>query len=70
MSKKKVTKDNFADLLLESVEEALAHTRGEIELKTTKVELRRCNYCKKDTLTIEEDCSVCGFSKPYKDEIR
>lgn len=28
-----VTKDNFEDLLLESANEALAHSRGELELK-------------------------------------
>jgi hypothetical protein len=29
-------------------------------------ELRYCFYCKKDTPTKEEDCCVCGLSKPYK----
>ena len=62
----KVTKDNFGDLLIKSVEEAAAHTRGEIKLKTTKVrKLRYCNYCQKGTDTKEEDCVVCGFSKPH-----
>ena len=28
-----------------------------------KAELRRCNYCRKDTPTKDEDCTVCGLSK-------
>ncbi len=50
----KVTEDNFGELLIESTEEAL-------EIAKT---IRRCNYCRKDTQTKEEDCVTCGFSKP------
>lgn len=28
--------------------------------------LRRCNYCQKDTETKEEDCVDCGFSKTWE----
>ena len=56
---------DFEKELIKSLEQALAHVRGEIELKTTKVRrLRYCNYCKKGTKTKEDDCVDCGFSKP------
>tara|TARA_R100000951_G_scaffold101420_1_gene92916 strand:- start:12930 stop:13337 length:408 start_codon:yes stop_codon:yes gene_type:complete len=29
-------------------------------------ELRRCNYCRLDTPTKEEDCTICNMSKPNK----
>lgn len=62
----KVTKDNFGELLIKSAEEALEHVQGKRELKTTKVKLLRyCNYCRKGTETVDEDCTVCGFSKPH-----
>lgn len=26
---------------------------------------RRCNFCSKDTPTKDEDCTICGLSKPF-----
>ena len=55
----KVTSDNFGELLIKSAEEALEYTKDE---------QRYCYYCRRDTLTIEEDCIKCELSKPYKNE--
>lgn len=61
-----VTEDNFGELLLKSVKEAVEHAQGKRKLKTTLVKrLRICNYCQKGTETVDEDCVECGFSKPH-----
>ena len=31
--------------------------------------MRHCNYCRKLTDTVDEDCVVCGLSKPYDEEL-
>lgn len=37
--KVKVTKENFGDLLLESMDQALEHAKGKITLRTEKIDL-------------------------------
>lgn len=33
-----------------------------------KKDMRHCNYCSKETDTVEEDCTICGLSKVHKEE--
>ena len=67
MSNFKVTNENFADLLLESVEEAHEHARGKITLKTEMLSLltRPPKYSKAKIKKIRKKLNVSQsiFSK-------
>jgi len=54
--------DSWFRCHIQWVKQQVVELSQKLEILIRK-DIRRCNYCRKDTPTKEEDCTVCSFSK-------